>query len=153
MILLPMVNQDFVIPADAVDYEVTQRFTLPPFASADLYLIAPHMHLLGQTISAELTLEDGTNQCLIDIPAWDFDWQQFYTFNQPVHLPGNTTLSMRATYDNSINNPNNPNAPPKDVGWGEETTDEMALVFFGVVAPNIITKENNPWDWPFPEQR
>ena len=153
LLLLPLVNQNFVIPAGAKQFPVTQAFHLPAFIDVDLYLVAPHMHLLGQTISAQATFPDGSEMCLIDVPSWDFDWQRFYQYPNPIHIPGGSTISMLCTYDNSTENIYNPNSPPKDVGWGEATTDEMALVFFGVVSPLILPKDAPPqpgkWRWPF----
>lgn len=73
------------------------------------------------------TLPDGTVKPIIWIKDWDFDWQDQYQYQKPVHLPQGTKLEMEAIYDNSEDNPRNPNNPPKLVTWGEQKTDEMAL--------------------------
>jgi hypothetical protein len=154
MLLLPLVNQDFLIPAGATDFEVTQEVTLPPGISAKLYGVAPHMHLLGKTISVQATYLDSSERCLIDIPKWDFNWQGFYDYRYPLNLPPFTTLSLHCTFDNSELNPNNPWYPPRDVGWGEETTDEMALAFLGLVIPGFSLKaKNEVWEWPLSLER
>ena len=75
------------------------------------------------------TLPDGSTRRLIDIADWDFRWQHVYRFVTPLRLPKGTTVSMRYTYDNSADNPRNPNSPPKPVYWGEQTTDEMLIAF------------------------
>ena len=50
-----------------------------------------------------------------------------------ITLPNGTVIQLKATFDNSKDNPNNPNKPPKAVGWGEKTTDEMCIAFLGVL--------------------
>jgi len=149
LLFLPLVNDNFVIPAGADDYAVTQSFTIPFGLYADLYFIAPHMHLLGKNISVEAEFLDGTASCLIDVPRWDFNWQRFYQYPDPIRLGWGTKLTMRAIYDNTAQNPFNPSDPPIDVGWGEATTDEMALAFLGVVTPFISLKDEvGKWTWP-----
>ena len=74
---------------------------------------------------------------MIDIADWDFNWQGTYAFQNPITLPGNTRINLTATFDNSATNPRNPNSPPKDVRWGEETTDEMCIAFLGVTSDLI----------------
>jgi hypothetical protein len=90
----------------------------------------PHMHLLGREMKAGATLPDGSEKPLVWIPEWDFYWQLGYAFKQPLKLPRGTRLDLVATYDNSADNPNNPTRPPKTVGFGPETTDEMCFCFF-----------------------
>jgi len=79
-----------------------------------------------------MTLPNGTSECLIDIPRWDFNWQGAYLYRQPIDVPAGTRLSLRAWYDNSAGNPLNPNSPPRAVSWGEATTDEMCIAFLGM---------------------
>lgn len=154
LLLLPIVNQNFIIPAGADDYLVTQEFTLPFGLSVDLYGIAPHMHLLGKSSWTEVRYPSGEESCLIDVPKWDFNWQGAYAFQEPIHLPGGSRLKMSCLFDNSENNPNNPYSPPQAVGWGEATTDEMALTFLGVVLPNFFKMDDlNGWSWPFSLKR
>jgi mono/diheme cytochrome c family protein len=129
--LLPLANTTFNIPAGADNHPVSAVFQLPPFVSAKLWSITPHMHLLGRTIRVDALRPDGSSSCLISIDDWDFNWQGTYLFDEPVALPAGTLLSLRATFDNSSRNPDNPNNPPKDVRWGEATTDEMCLAFLG----------------------
>ena len=72
LLFLPLVNDDFVIPAGAEDHEVSQSFTIPFGLAADLYFIAPHMHLLGKNISVDAEYPDGSASCLIDISPVGF---------------------------------------------------------------------------------
>jgi hypothetical protein len=78
------------------------------------------------------TLPDGRQVCLVDVPDWDFHWQGTYTYKAPVALPFGSRIDLSARYDNSAGNPENPNSPPRDVRWGERTTDEMCIAFLGV---------------------
>ncbi|HVG24532.1 MAG TPA: ascorbate-dependent monooxygenase [Thermoanaerobaculia bacterium] len=129
---LPIVNQNFTIPPNDPNYRVDGSF---PFAlpfPVKIWVIAPHMHLLGRKMEVQYTPRNGTEQCLIRIDDWDFNWQGTYRYKQPIEVPAGAKLTFRAWYDNSVNNPNNPNTPPKPVSWGEATTDEMALAFVGV---------------------
>ena len=131
MYILPIVNQSFTIPPNDPSYKVPATWPLP-MPAAKLWFVAPHMHLLGKTMKVEATLPSGASECLIEIDDWDFNWQGAYMYKEPVRIPAGSRLSLLATYDNSSNNPRNPNRPPKPVSWGEETTDEMCIAFVGV---------------------
>lgn len=96
--------------------------------------IMPHMHLLGKSIKSYFVKPTGDTVRLIDIPEWDFHWQGFYQFQKPVIIPNGSVLYGEARYDNTVNNPNNPNYPPLAVTAGEGTTDEMMLIYFNVSA-------------------
>lgn len=147
--LLPLWNRDFRIPAGASNHEVTASF--PAFFDVHVLTVTPHMHLLGRTMTVEATRPDGSTQCLINIQDWDFNWQGTYVFKEPVALPESTQLKLRATYDNSTANPKNPNNPPKEVRWGEETTDEMCLAFIGfTVDSQDLTRSKTSFDWWLP---
>jgi hypothetical protein len=106
---------------------------------AHAYTVIPHMHLLGRSMQAVATRPDGTKVPLIRIPDWDFNWQAIYELQEPVALPAGTHIDVDAIYDNSAGNPRNPNHPPKDVTWGEQTTDEMCLLFLGIT----LDREHN----------
>jgi hypothetical protein len=73
---------------------------------------------------------------LIWIKDWDFNWQGNYQYRKPLTLPKGTRVEMEYTYDNSENNPRNPAHPPVRVRWGEQTKDEMAVAFLGIVLPS-----------------
>jgi hypothetical protein len=70
---------------------------------------------------------------LIRIDDWDFNWQTTYRYRDLQLLPAGTKVKLVATFDNSAENPNNPNSPPREIGWGEKTTDEMCIAFLGLV--------------------
>jgi hypothetical protein len=138
LFLLPVLNDEFTIPAGAAAHEVEALFdpvalTGGLFApSAKAHAVMPHMHLLGRSIEVDLLLPDQTEQRLVEIRDWDFDWQDTYVFDKPVAMPSGTKVRVRSVYDNSAANPDNPNSPPQDVSYGERTTDEMCLAFLEV---------------------
>ncbi len=125
-------THDHDIPPGESDYRLEASFTLP--CDVTMFGVIPHMHLLGHTMQAVAVLPDGSRKELVDIPRWDFNWQDDYRFAKPLTLPAGTRLEVKASYDNSADNPSNPNSPPQRVTWGEETTDEMFYCFF-LVAP------------------
>ncbi len=103
------------------------------------------MHLLGRQAMLEAWLPNGDRKQLIRIDDWDFHWQGNYIFNDPVLLPAGTLVVLTATYDNSINNPRNPNNPPVLVRWGERTVDEMCLAFLSVKSPGTPSMNTVPF--------
>lgn len=119
------------IPAGDTHYEAADLVSVPE--DVDLIGIAPHAHLLCKEMKVDARFPDGKAQQLIWIRDWDFDWQGEYRYTKPVHLPKGTRVEMRYVYDNSAQNPHNPSNPPKRVTYGEQTTDEMGLVFLQVV--------------------
>ena len=123
-----MVNGPLKIPADSKK-SFKEKFTLP--IEVSVIGLAPHMHLIGQNIKVYAVpfLSTDTIQ-LIRINKWDFHWQGFYQYKKIITLKAGTTVYAEASYDNTTDNPANPNNPPKDVSAGESTTDEMMLVFF-----------------------
>ncbi len=114
-----------------------QKFvqTVPIPVDVKLYGLLPHMHLLGRKMKATWVKPDGTEQPLIQVDDWDFNWQFMYSLKQPLLLTRGSKVRIEAVYDNSSNNPNNPNDPPKEVRWGEQTTDEMMLLVAAISIP------------------
>jgi hypothetical protein len=94
-------------------------------AGIHLYTVVPHAHYLCREFRLAATLPDGTVQPLLWITDWDLDWQDQYRYAQPVRLPEGTILTLAAYFDNSADNPRNPNKPPRRVRYGIETKDEM----------------------------
>ena len=144
LLLLPLVNDRFVIPAGAKNYEVTQSINVDPLIAGKIVGVTPHMHLLGKTIKVEITRPGQPTECLINVPAWDFNWQGAYLYQSPVTAPGGSRVKLTCTFDNSTDNPFNPNNPPRDVGWGEETTDEMALAFIAFTLDLFSVTPSSP---------
>ena len=130
-VMLRLTRQNLDIPAGESGYRVTDSFTLP--IDVDVYTVQPHAHYLAHEMRGTARLPDGTIRPLILIKQWDFDWQDVYHYAAPVFLPAGSTLSMDYTYDNSSANPRNPHAPPVRVTYGQQTSDEMAELWFQVV--------------------
>ncbi len=122
------------IPPGEQNYVAEDSFKIP----VDLQILAvlPHAHYLAREMRGWATLPDGRREELLWIKQWNFDWQGDYRYSQPVSLPAGSTLSMRYTFDNSANNPRNPNRPPKPVGYGSQSSDEMAELWFQVLPRN-----------------
>jgi mono/diheme cytochrome c family protein len=100
--------------------------------------IFPHMHMLGKEMKVWAETPDGKTVPLIWIKDWDFNWQGAYFYQQPILLAKGTVLKLTAAYDNSADNPANPNNPPKDVHWGEQTADEMCLCGVSVMTDSRL---------------
>ena len=122
------------IPAGATDFEVADSYVLP--VDAELLGLHPHAHLLAKEVEAWAELPGGTRKKLLDIPRWDFSWQNSYRFKHPVALPAGTKLSMRISFDNSEKNIRNPHHPPQRVHFGFHTYDEMAEMTVQVLPRN-----------------
>jgi mono/diheme cytochrome c family protein len=121
------INTKFVVPAGKKLHTVHAQRTIKQ--SSYLFSVTPHMHLIGETMKVTAHLPDGTVIPVVQIDDWDFNWQTTYHFRKLQHLPAGTKVKLVATFDNSAENPNNPNNPPKDMRWGERTTDEMCIAF------------------------
>ncbi len=130
------------IPAGQNNFLVTDDFILP--VNVDLLAIYPHAHYLGKDIQALATLPDGTKKTLIHIPRWNLNWQAVYRYAEPVMLPKGTTVSLRYVYDNSEENPLNPNHPPARVRSGNRSSDEMCHLWLQVLPVNFDPAQGDP---------
>jgi hypothetical protein len=130
------------IPAGEKNYVMERSATMP--VDVKVYLANPHAHYLGKEFKATATLPDGSTKPLLWIQNWDFNWQDGYNYKEPVILPKGTRVDVRITYDNTASNPNQPSNPPKKVWWGEESTDEMGSISFGLIP---VRREDEPaWE-------
>jgi thiol-disulfide isomerase/thioredoxin/mono/diheme cytochrome c family protein len=127
-----LANPRLNIPPGAPNHPETATLRLP-FDTTILSFV-PHMHLRGKAARYEAILADGTRRVLLDVPAYDFNWQLPYQFAEPVTLPRGTRLVYTAWYDNSAGNPANPD-PAKNVRWGPQTYDEMMLGYVEYYVP------------------
>ena len=105
-----------------------EQYTLPE--ARTFLATAPHAHNICTRMWSYAELPNGDIVNMVDIPNWDFDWQGFYEYPEPIVLPAGTVLHGYARYQNDNDNPNNPNNPPAFVLLGEETEDEMMLFFY-----------------------
>jgi hypothetical protein len=146
---------EFRIPAGAKGHTESMRFTFPkvyqgaPLPELKLYSIGTHMHYVGTdmligVVRESPTAQDPAEECLIQTPRWDFNWQRLYSYDAPIEslptLRGGDRLDLRCTYDNSGDNPFVVKAlleqklpAPVDVHLGETTLDEMCLGAFVVL--------------------
>ena len=123
-------NLGMELPPGQSDIEIKAKWTVP--VDLEARAVTPHMHMLGRKMSMSITYPDGRTQDLVKIDDWDFGWQNTYYFEEPIDLPKDSVVHVVAHYDNSAQNPRNPNTPPKLVKWGEATTDEMCIGFIAV---------------------
>jgi hypothetical protein len=136
VLTLQLTNSDFVIPPGVDDYRVEVHGSLPN--DAVLLSFFPHMHLRGKRFEYNIVRPDGTTVTLLRV-NYDFYWQLSYRLADPRPLPAGTTLQAVAWFDNSKNNPHNPD-PTAAVYWGDQTYDEMMVGFFDVAVPANIDK-------------
>jgi hypothetical protein len=119
------------IPPGEADYRVNSSYTLP--VAVEVLSVYPHAHYLGKSLRGAAVLPNGREIELIDIPDWDFDWQDEYRFQDPISLPRGTAILLEYAFDNSRANPRNPSDPPQRVVFGPSSTDEMAELILQVV--------------------
>lgn len=130
-VMLRLTRQDLSVPAGASAYTVSDRYVLP--VDVDVHTVQPHAHYLARQMRAVATRPDGTAVRLLRIPDWNFDWQSVYQYERPLRLAAGTTLEMSIIYDNTDANPRNPHRPPILIRYGQQTSDEMAEMWFQVI--------------------
>ena len=91
--------------------------------------LMPHMHVRGKSFRYTALYPNGTKEIILDVPHYDFNWQNTYELAEPKLLPAGTILEARAVYNNGPDNPTNPD-PNRTVPFGEQTWDEMMLGFY-----------------------
>lgn len=134
---LASLNQQFEIPAEEDDYLVRSR--LPRFPkNGHLLSVGPHMHYRGKSFKL-MGVTNNQAQPMLFVPGYDFNWQHVYHFSEPVSLAGIDKFEMEFRFDNSHENPFNPDAKEL-VRWGDQTWEEMAVAFFDVAQPRNSTK-------------
>jgi hypothetical protein len=115
-------NFFFLIPPGDGNHEVKRCYT---FEKDKLLLsITPHMHFRGKDVRYELTRPDGRHEVLLAVSHYDFNWQLVYRFQDPIRVEKGSVLTLTAHFDNSANNPANPD-PTKTIRWGDKSEEEM----------------------------
>lgn len=122
------VNSDLNIPPGVDGHKETDRTSLASYTgypadlipTQEILAIAPHMHQMGKSLKATMFREDGSKQCVVDVPRWDFNWQFVYTYTQPIEFNALDELKLDCIYDSS--------EATETVNWGEGTGAEMCLV-------------------------
>jgi len=125
-------NYRFRIPPNDPDFVVTSRVTLD--ADVTLLSLTPHMHFRGKSFEYRAVFPGGRSETLLKVSSYDFNWQLTYQLSNPLRLPRGTQIVCTAHYDNSLNNPHNPD-PSRIVPWGEQTSDEMMTGILDLAVP------------------
>lgn len=141
-----IINDFFIIPPNEV--KTFHAVRQVPY-DVSLINIVPHMHLLGKSWEIYAVPPSGDTIPILKINDWDFNWQGFFSFPSLVKIPAGSTVHFWGVYDNTSDNPSNPNDPPQFVSWGEGTEDEMFIVFINFVEyqtgdENIVL--SNDWE-------
>jgi mono/diheme cytochrome c family protein len=123
--------EDFYIPAGESAYSDSEDYRNYFGGEVDILGGFPHMHKLGASYRAWVERAGGGEECLL-AGEYDFDHQLTYMFEEPMTLGERDRFGFECTWDNSATNPDNPSSPPRDVTWGEGTTEEMCYLLFYV---------------------
>jgi cytochrome c553 len=125
-------NMTLKLPAGASDVAVTTDLEF--LQDATVWGLFPHTHLRGKKWAYTLELPNGEKKSILSVPRYDFNWQTYYMFKEPLRVPRGAKIVSTAWYDNSAANKNNPN-PNVDVFWGDQTWQEMQYTGI-LVSPN-----------------
>jgi hypothetical protein len=139
MKLLPRAEDTIVEAANTLNHDLL------------LLSFSPHMHFRGKSFLYEARYPDGRRETLLDIPRYDFGWQDTYYLKEPKRLPRGTVLHCTAHFDNSANNPANPD-PEATVIWGEQSTDEMMIGYYDIARADQDLTQCSFWPlraWSF----
>jgi peroxiredoxin len=142
VITLIGIDQEFEIPPHTANHEVSGKVRWLPKGGRVLG-VAPHMHVRGK--SFELTADhNGQPETLLRVPDYDFNWQHSYVFSDPLRTDTISNMRFKVTFDNSAANPFNPD-PSQWVTWGDQTWEEMAVMFLEVAEPfhQVTTTETS----------
>jgi len=123
-------SQRIRIPPEAPDHPEEASFTLP--TDAKILSFLPHMHVRGKAFKYVAVSPEGKEEVLLDVPRYDFNWQICYRLKEPKSVKKGTTIRAYARFDNSKNNPANPD-PSKEVRWGQQTWEEMLVGYMDYV--------------------
>ncbi|MGH9557843.1 MAG: thiol-disulfide isomerase, partial [Bryobacteraceae bacterium] len=120
------------IPPGEPDYRISASETVQQ--TSYLVGLRAHMHFRGKSFRFRAVYPDGHSEILLNIPHYDFNWQPYYYLDTPKLLPRGTQIVADAVFDNSPNNPANPN-PSVAVFWGPQSWDEMMIGWFDLAVP------------------
>jgi peroxiredoxin len=131
-------DTEFKIPAGSSNHITSGTYRFEN--DAILHDLNPHMHYRGSWFRYVLALPDGTESTLLSTPNYDFNWQTTYRLKNPLNIPAGSVLRCEGAFDNSAQNPFNPD-PTKTVGFGEQTYDEMFIGYFSFAEKNGIVAQ------------
>jgi Copper type II ascorbate-dependent monooxygenase, C-terminal domain len=132
-------NEKLAIPPNDPNYRVDASYTIPQ----DMTLLGmhPHMHTRGKSAQYRLVFPNGETKTVLNVPRYNWHWQLWYNLEQPIKLPKGTKLECTEHFDNSKDNPENPD-PNRTVPWGQQSTDEMMVCMFNVAFPSTYTTKD-----------
>jgi len=125
------------IPPFDPAFEQTRTITIAQ--DAYIHSMLPHMHFRGKSMRFVAEYPDGSTEELINIANYNYNWQLSYTYEEPKFVPAGTRITAIGTFDNSAQNPANPD-PSRSVPWGQQSWDEM---FFGSVRWKNVDQGGN----------
>lgn len=134
----PLVIRSLDIPAGEAWAENVRTYRNYSDRAIVLGGVAGHMHTLGSRLTATIERVGGAEECLLDIPRWDFNWQQGYLLPEQVRIEPGDAIRLFCAYDNSAENQafvDGVQREPVDVTWGEGTYDEMCMLYMTIVTP------------------
>lgn len=126
-------NHRISIPPRAPNHKESKRLYIPN--DVEIMSFLPHMHLRGKAFRYDLLDPDGQRSTLLDVPEYDFNWQLQYRYTTPRLIQAGSTIEAIAWYDNSADNPANPN-PNQTVKWGDQTDEEMLIGYIEYYVPD-----------------
>jgi len=117
-------NTEFEIPPGESHHRVDAWYEFDE--DSYIYAMSPHMHLRGSAFRYIAHYPDGTEEILLDVPRFDFNWQTDYMLAEPKEMPQGTRIQCIGHFDNSAENLSNPD-PTATVRWGDQTWEEMMI--------------------------
>src|SRR5258706_9451313 len=129
-------NMGFKIPPGHSNFRVDSSYTMP--ADVTLLGLHPHMHMRGKSAEYRFVYADGRKETLLKVPRFSWHWQLWYDLAEPIKLAKGTKLECTEHFDNSKDNPENPD-PTKTVIWGQQSFDEMMVCMFNVAFDSKIS--------------
>lgn len=131
-------NESIVVPPHDPHFRAEQIWRLR--GDARILSMVPHMHWRGKSYRYEVIYPDGRRETILNVPRWDFNWQNVYQLQEPLRLPKGAKLHAIAHWDNSANNPYNPD-PTATVKFGLQTWEEMMVGWVAYVWERPETAE------------
>lgn len=124
--IVPIINDGFALPPRMASVSSTDSVSLTELGgiSPRVYGAFPHMHTLGRQLEVTMTRDDGTEECVVSVPRWDFNWQLAYWYETPFRVTSTDQIAITCTWNTTDRD--------ETVTWGEGTQDEMCLNFFYV---------------------
>jgi len=139
LVNLNVLDASFEIPPNDPNYagHASATFTQP----VTLIYSQPHMHMRGKDMTMKLEYPSGETETLVSVPHYNYLWQNLYFEDKPMEIPKGTKVEISCHWDNSINNPLNPD-PTKAIRWGPQSFDEMLVGFVGVIVDRDVKPES-----------